>query len=263
MIPETAGGKPTASTRTTTQKIAELVGRGVTLTVDLVEAARERRIEVVGPKYRASFPECGCDQPVCAGPGTWGQHCKEGYDHGRQYCHGNRASGWHAEHVEVFAAAILKSFGRKVTHKPKVPPHQEHRDINRGVNQFTQLDGEEEVRIVKGHQKGTPSYKAPNQWSVFCDAPRCLYPINEFPYRKPVAVITADRQESALYERECEEAEQRAYDIRNEHIAWHRAFGISDRVLLDRWIAANAMVSAPEPDRAELDCQLAIAKADR
>lgn len=232
----------------TKKRVAELTDRGVTIRVELVEQDRFR-YQITGPnRFVATLPHCVCDQPGCAGDGVWRRACKKftdpggKYAHGREFCHGS-SFGYHDEHAVALARAVLKSYRDRRKHKPGTIPHQEHRDPNRGLNHFAIVDGEEviEVRPVNWH------YGAATAWLAICDSPRCRVSRSEFPYREPE------------YEGPSKEG---AEEAARQHRVWHsERFAIHPRIVLDAWIRNNAMAGPPEPDRAELDRQLAIARS--
>lgn len=138
--------------------------------------------------------------------------------------------------VTGFAEKVLATYtGRRRTARPTGPARPDSRHL-------AQLDGEEAVML---HRIRLP-IGGPGEYRLVC---------------------LSHRHEGGRYEQLIEQdgphsdEPQRA---KAEHIRWHReTFGVSGRVLLDRWIARNAHVAPPEVDRVKLDRQLATARAER
>lgn len=179
---------------------------------------------------------------------------------------------------------ITKLVGKLLSrekHKPTEPKRYDYKNgSGEWRHRFVPLDGEESVTmrpVAMRHTYSSPD-NYPTLWAVFCDSHRCRGTELRVPgatsghstgYNEDqpcVALVDRnDYLDAGMVSRQITEAaEQAAYDARNAHIEWHRStFGISGRVQLDRWLIENAMVAIPEPDRAEFERNLAIAKAER
>lgn len=261
-------------------KLAELTGHGVTLAVELVEEENHLRYEISGPQFRARLPHCGCDRPGCAGGdgGAW-RRCKletaagARYEHGRQFCHGSRWAGYHEEHAVKFARAVFRTY-RNQKHKPGLSGLDVQDWLNpndtRNRGAWMQLDGEELVDLYPLRRRTV--YRAESETvaaRVVCTSPRCV--VNGRGWSRIVVLMPGTEYDPgrAAYPggpvADAPRVEGRdPYEVRNEHLSYHReTFGVHPRVVLDRWVRDHAMAGAPEPDRAELDRQLAIATAER
>lgn len=183
--------------------------------------------------------------------------------------------------VETAPEWVTKLVGKLLSrerHKPTEPGKFDYKNSSgewRG--RFTPLDGEESATVWPVAMKY--GYRAegnhPTVWAVFCDSARCrdtelrTPEIERWRRAEPcVALVNWDdfHDGGVVSTRTTEVAEQAAYGARDAHIAWHRenaSRSSAGRVELDRWIYENAMIAAPEPDRAEIDRQLAIARSEQ
>lgn len=166
-------------------------------------------------------------------------------------------AGQAPERVSKLAAKVVS----RTRHKPAEPKNGHH-----PRHHLVPLDGEESVtmRPVAMKHKYHAADNHPTEWAVFCNSPRCagsdlLTPDGT----RAVALVRRDDYLDTGYSFEItENAEQAAYDARNDHIAWHReTYGVHPRVQLDWWLESNPGFGWAEPDRAELDRQLAIARS--
>lgn len=95
--------------------MSTMTAHGVTLTIERHTNDGYPKWEINGPRYRGTFPECGCERAVCQGrcPGAMGTIGRE--RHNAANCH-----GWHAETVEAFARKVLETYAH-AARKPWTP----------------------------------------------------------------------------------------------------------------------------------------------
>lgn len=85
--------------------------KGASVTITLVVLAKRHRYEVVGrapgrhDTYRATIPRCLCERKPCV---------KERRECSNDHCHRSAFGEQHLEHVEVLAAAVLRTYGKKM-----------------------------------------------------------------------------------------------------------------------------------------------------
>lgn len=196
--------------------------------------------------YRATWPATGaeCDRWVDAGRPT--------------------------EPVDPLPDRIEKL--AKDTVKPGPWRTSEPPRLHWGNKVLAPLDGEETISMYATKTRNGQTVAA----NVWCTSRRCESTGPDgFPVRWLRAVIQFPgsyldpRMEGyPVFKPSCPIIEGRApAEVLEEHREWHRAtWPESDRVKLDRWIDRNRDVAAPklsDSERAELDRQLSIARAER
>jgi len=130
---------------------------------------------------------------------------------------------------------------------------------------FVPLDGEERVSVGQVQRFGVAPDGAAVSGVVRCYSPR---------HEGGKALWFVIAKPGSTYDKVppyCEGAKRientTPYEFAEAHRAWHREqFGVSGRVLLDKWIERNKNVAPPElteDERREIDLGLVIAKSER